>query len=69
MPTLAQVQVTALLGGRLQSLDLVIENRAGQVTGDSPVPLGAAAGGAAAIGDDHGEALLGEPLRVQIGPG
>ena len=61
-----QVQVGALLGGRLQRLDLVLQDRAGQVAGDRAVPLGPAAGGAAAVGDDDGEALLGEPLRAQV---
>ena len=55
-----------LLGRGVERLDLVVEDRAGEVEVDGPLPLAAPAGGAAAVGDDHREALVGEPLRGEV---
>ena len=54
-----------LLGSGVERLDLVVQDRAGEVELDGPLPLAAPARGAAAVGDHHREALVGEPLGDQ----
>ncbi len=62
----AQVEVVGvLLGHALQRVDLVVERGARQVAADRALEVGAPARGAAAVGHDDGEALLGEPLALQ----
>ena len=56
-----------LVGDTLQGVDLVLERLGGQVEVDAVVPGMAPAAGAASVGDDDGEALVGEPLRLEIG--
>ena len=51
----------------MQRIDLVVEGRPGEVTVHGPFPIAAAPGRTSAIGDDHGEALVGEPLRGEKG--
>ena len=55
------------LGGVVQRGDLVVEHRRGEVEVHGALPRRPAPGGAAPVGDDHGEALVGEPLRRQVG--
>ncbi len=52
-----------LLGGGVERRDLVFEDRVGEVEVDGALPVVAPAGGAATVGNDHREALVGEPLR------
>ncbi len=49
----------------MQRVDLVVEGER-EVVADRLLPGGGAAGGAAAVGDDHREALVGEPLRGEV---
>ena len=49
----------------LQGIDLVVEHGGRQVAVHSPLPFGSTPGCAPAVGDDHGEPLVGEPLRGQ----
>ena len=55
------------VGDTREGVDLVLEHRSGQVVSDGPVPGGSPAGRASAVGDDHREALVGEPLVLQVG--
>ena len=52
-------------GNCLQRGDLIFEHRRGYVTAGCSFPGRIAAGGPAAVGDDDGKALLGEPLGDQ----
>ena len=54
-------------GGLLEGVHLVLEHGAGEVEVHRPLPVGAPARGAPAVGDDDGEALVGEPLRREVG--
>ncbi|GAA2804646.1 hypothetical protein GCM10020219_090390 [Nonomuraea dietziae] len=64
---LGQVEVVGvLLGDPLQGVHLVVEHRGGQVVQHRPLEGGTASRGAAAVGDDDGEALLGEPLAGEV---
>ena len=63
----AEVEHAVLLGGRLQRLDLVVEDGRGEVEVHGPLPRRPAARRAPPVGDDDGEALVGEPLRRQVG--
>ena len=52
-----------LFGDTVQCGDLVVEGRPGEVTVYGPFPVAAPSRRSAAIGDDDGEPLIGEPLR------
>ena len=58
-----EVETGHLFGDAVERVDLVVEGRSGEVAVHRSLPLAAAAGRAAAVGDDDGEALVGEPLR------
>src|ERR1039457_7655535 len=47
----------------MQRRYLILEYRPGNIAADGPAPDRAAPGRPAAVRDDHGAALLGEPLR------
>ena len=54
-------------GDSVQGVDLVVERRPGEISVDGSLPLAAAPGCAATVGDDDHESLVGEPLRGQVG--
>ncbi len=62
-----EVELRVLLRRGVQGVDLVLEDRCGEVEVDGPLPGAAPARGAAAVGHDDGEALVGEPLRRVVG--
>src|SRR5690606_42085015 len=59
--------VRVALGHPAEGVHLVLE-RDGEVVPDLPLERGAAPGRPPAVGDHHGEALLGPPLRLQEHP-
>ena len=67
MATRVEVEHVVLLGGAVEAVDLVVEHRRGQVVVDGALPRRAPPGRAPPVGDDDGEALVGEPLRGQVG--
>ena len=60
---MVEVQVGLDLGGRRERVELVLEHGGGQVEVHGSLPRRAAAGGAAPVGHDDREPLVGEPLR------
>ena len=58
-----EVETVEPLGGGVECVDLVVERRGRKVEMDVALPIAAASRRAAAVGDDHGEPLVGEPLR------
>ena len=62
-----QVEARVLGRQRQQPVDLVLEDRAGEVAVDAALPRRAAARRAAPVDHHHGEALVGEPLRGEVG--
>ena len=65
MATRPQVELGVVGGHGGQGLHLVVQDRPGQVAPDRPLPGRAAARGAAPVGDQDREALVGEPLGDQ----
>ncbi len=66
---LGQIEVAVAVCHGSQRVDLILQGRASQVTGHCAVPLGASPWCAPAVGHHDGEALIGEPLRGQVGVG
>ena len=67
MATRSRSSAGKALSRTVEGVDLVGERRAGEIVADGALPLGATAGGPAAVGDHDGEALVREPLRRQVG--
>src|SRR4029453_3516313 len=61
----AEVELGVVGAHGAQRLHLVVQDGTGQVAPDRPLPGRAPARGAAAVGDQDGEALVGEPLGDQ----
>ena len=53
-------------GGSLQRSDLILEHDGCEIAMHRPLPLAAAPGSAAPIGDHDRETLIGKPLRGQV---
>ncbi len=54
------------LGSAVKAVDLVLQRSRGKIAVHVAFPLAPPSRGAAAIDDDHDEALIGEPLRRQV---
>ena len=62
-----EVELGMLLGGELQRVDLIVEHGRRQIAVDGALPLGASARCAPTVDDHDRKALIGEPLRAEIG--
>src|SRR5690349_17752469 len=63
----SQVEVRLQLGGGMQRVDLVLENRTGQVEVNASFPLWVASRRSPSVGDEYGEALVRPPLGFEPG--
>ena len=61
-----EVEEPQFVGGLVQAVDLVLEHGVGEIAVDRAFVLGTTARCAAAVDDDDGEPLVGEPLRAEI---
>ena len=60
-----EVELGPVGGDRPERVDLVLEDRRGEIVVDGPLPLAPETRRAAAVDDDDGEALVGQPLGRQ----
>ena len=61
-----EIEIGIVGGQRVERVHLIVEHGRGQIEMHTALPLGAECRCAATVGHDHGETLIGEPLRCAV---